>query len=59
MVLESTHIRLPDDVKRAARVKAIQQGTNLSEVIRKLLALYVDGKVPELEDEVPTPEAPC
>ena len=39
--LESTHITLPSDLKREARIRAIREGKTLSEVIRELLAEYV------------------
>lgn len=43
--LERTGINLPADLKREARIKAIREGSNLSEVVRALLALYIKGEV--------------
>lgn len=40
-----TTIRLPHDEHTAARIKAVQANISLSEVIRRLLALWVAGKV--------------
>ena len=40
-----TTIRLPTDVFREARVKAINEGLSLSEVLRRLLRLWLRGKV--------------
>jgi len=45
--LTRTSITLPKDLKRKARVKATLQDTNLSEVIRGLLAQWTEGE--ELE----------
>ena len=41
--LTRTSITLPKDLKRKARVKATLQDTNLSEVIRRLLAQWTEG----------------
>ena len=41
--LTRTSITLPQDLKRRARVKATLQDTNLSEVIRRLLAQWTEG----------------
>jgi len=41
--LTRTSITLPKDLKRKARVKATLQDTNLSEVIRGLLAQWTEG----------------
>jgi hypothetical protein len=41
--LTRTSITLPQDLKRKARVKATLQDTNLSEVIRGLLAQWTEG----------------
>lgn len=40
-----TTIRLPRSEHTAARIKAVQANIALSEVIRRLLALWVAGKV--------------
>jgi Arc/MetJ-type ribon-helix-helix transcriptional regulator len=42
--LTRTSITLPQDLKRRARVKATLQDTNLSEVIRGLLAQWTEGE---------------
>jgi len=42
---ERTTINLPDDLKRQARSKAILEDKNLSEVVRALLAAWVEGKI--------------
>jgi Arc/MetJ-type ribon-helix-helix transcriptional regulator len=42
--LTRTSITLPQDLKRKARVKATLQDTNLSEVIRGLLAQWTEGE---------------
>lgn len=38
-------LRISKTVHLAARVKALQEGLDLSEVVRRLLALWVAGKV--------------
>ena len=45
--LTRTSITLPQDLKRRARVKATLQDTNLSEVIRGLLAQWTEGEKQE------------
>ena len=45
--LTRTSITLPKDLKRKARVKATLQDTNLSEVIRGLLAQWTEGEKQE------------
>ena len=45
--LTRTSITLPKDLKRKARVKATLQDTNLSEVIRGLLAQWTEGEEQE------------
>ena len=45
--LTRTSITLPRDLKRKARVKATLQDTNLSEVIRGLLAKWTEGEEQE------------
>ena len=42
--LTRTSITLPQDLKRKARVKATLQDTNLSEVVRGLLAQWTEGE---------------
>lgn len=49
-------IRISKDVHRAARVKALQEGLDLSEAVRRLLALWVAGEV--LLDQSPPEEPP-
>ena len=49
---EKTTLSMPDDLKRNARAKAILEGRNLSEVVRDLLALWLEGRV-----ELPPPES--
>ncbi len=44
-----TTIRLPADVFREARIKAINEGLSLNEVLRRLVRLWLRGKV-TLED---------
>ena len=49
-------IRIPKTDHHAARVKAVQEFTQLSEVIRRLLAMWVAGEVllkPPNESEEP------
>jgi plasmid stability protein len=36
-------VTLPEELKREARVKAIKEGTNLSELAREWLAAYIRG----------------
>ena len=40
-----TTLRLPQSLLREARVKAVRQGLSLSEVIRRLLRLWLSGQV--------------
>lgn len=40
-----TTIRFPADMLREARIKAINEGLSLSEVLRRLLRLWLHGKV--------------
>lgn len=49
-------IRIPKADHHAARLKAVQEFTQLSEVIRRLLAMWVAGKVNI--DEPPAEDAP-
>ena len=49
-----TSITLPRDLKRQARVKAVMEETNLSEVIRTLLTQWLEKErtlSPEAEDD--------
>ena len=48
-----TTIRIPQDLNKAARIKALEMDTNLSEVIREFLRLWVAGEVelPPKEEE--------
>ena len=51
---DSTHqtaIRIPKELHRAARMKAIESDVTLSEAIRELLRLWVAGEI-----ELPTKE---
>jgi predicted HicB family RNase H-like nuclease len=51
---DSTHqtaIRIPKELHRAAKMKAIQSDVTLSEAIRELLRLWVAGEI-----ELPTQE---
>ena len=49
---EKTTLSMPDDLKRNARAKAILEGRSLSEVVRDLLRIWLDGQV-----ELPPPES--
>jgi len=40
-----TTVRFPADMLREARIKAINEGLSLSEVLRRLLRLWLRGKV--------------
>lgn len=40
-----TTVRLPAGMLREARIKAIREGLSLSEVLRRLLRLWLRGKV--------------
>lgn len=40
-----TTVRLPASMLREARIKAIREGLSLSEVLRRLLRLWLRGKV--------------
>ena len=40
-----TTIRMPKDLNKAARIKAIETDTTLSDVVREFLALWVAGKI--------------
>ena len=48
-----TTIRIPQDLNKAARIKAIEMDTNLSDVIREFLRLWVAGeiKLPNKEEK--------
>ncbi|MEA3341124.1 MAG: hypothetical protein U9R15_14260 [Chloroflexota bacterium] len=50
-VYHKTTIRILQDLNKAARIKAIEMDTNLSEVIREFLRLWVAGEI-----ELPTKE---
>ena len=53
-LLIRTSITLPRDLKRQARVKAVMEETNLSEVIRTLLTQWLEKErtlSPEAEDD--------
>jgi predicted HicB family RNase H-like nuclease len=49
-----TAIRIPKELHRAAKMKAIELDITLSEAMRKLLGMWVEGKVelPAKEEEV-------
>jgi len=47
---ERATISIPDDLKLAARAKAIAEGLDLSKVVREFLRAWVDGKI-ELPEE--------
>lgn len=40
-----TTVRFPTDLLREARIKAIHQGLSLSEVLRRLLRMWLRGKI--------------
>lgn len=40
-----TTVRFPTDVLREARIKAIHEGLSLSQVLRRLLRLWLRGKI--------------
>jgi hypothetical protein len=44
---EKATLTIPVDLRRKARAKAILEGKSLSEVVRELLELYVEGELPE------------
>lgn len=47
--MQRTTLTLPIDLKREARVKAIREGKNLSQVVRELLREYIKENTPEQE----------
>jgi hypothetical protein len=47
-------IRLPKELHKAVKIKAIESDITLSEAIRKLLGGWVSGKVELPEEELPT-----
>ena len=47
---EKATLTMPDALKNKARVKAILQGKNLSQVVRELLELWLEDKI-----QLPTP----
>ena len=50
-----TTIRMPLSLHKAARIKAIQEDTTLSDVVREFIALWVAGKieVPSVQEQEP------
>jgi hypothetical protein len=44
--IQKTTVRTPLPLHKAAKIKAIREGTNISEVIRAFLYLWVKGEVP-------------
>jgi hypothetical protein len=44
---EKATLTIPVDLRRAARAKAILEGQSLSQVVRELLEMYVEGELPE------------
>lgn len=52
---EKATLTIPVDLRRKARAKAILEGKSLSEVVRELLEMYVEGELPErIEEEKDT-----
>ena len=42
---EKATLSMPDSLKRAARAKAILEGSSLSEVVRDLLEMWLEGRI--------------
>ena len=42
---EKATLSMPDSLKRKARAKAILEGRSLSEVVRDLLEMWLEGRV--------------
>ena len=42
---EKATLTMPDALKNRARVAALLQGKNLSQVVRELLQLWLEGKI--------------
>jgi len=42
---EKATLTMPDALKKRARVAALLQGKNLSQVVRELLQLWLEGKI--------------
>ena len=51
---EKATLTMPDALKNQARVAALLQGKNLSEVVRELLQLWLAGKI-----ELPSSSEPA
>ena len=51
---EKATLTMPDALKNQARVAALLQGKNLSEVVSELLQLWLAGKI-----ELPSSSAPA
>ncbi len=51
-----TTLRLPRELLREARVKAVREGLSLSEVIRRLLRLWLGGRVEVEPFPLPQPD---
>ena len=47
---EKATLTIPVALRRKARAKAILEGKSLSEVVRGLLELYVEGELPDRTD---------
>ena len=45
MTDHKTTLRIPPDLHKAARIKAIEMDTNLSSVVRQFLRQWVDGEI--------------
>ena len=50
---ERVNLSMPDDLKNRARAQAILMGKDLSQVVRELLEMWLEGKVelPKQEGE--------
>jgi len=51
-----TTVRMPLSLHKAARIRAIEEGTTLSDVIRELLRRWVDGEIELSTHEENEPE---
>ena len=39
------YVKLPDDMHKALRVRAAEHGIPMSEIVRELIAAYLEGRI--------------
>jgi len=48
---ERVNLTIPDALKRKARIKAISEGKNLSQVVREFLRQYIESEPSAPDDD--------